>query len=93
MIIRLRNSLLYTYDNFSMSRKPKNIDIAHLAAYAEDPRSYCHYKGKPRSLHEKETRKKKPAWFPLRSKITQGMLLVSLLLLLFSGWCLWTLLA
>ena len=75
-----------------MSTRNKTIRLDHLAAYAEDPPSYCHYRGKPRSLHQKETRKKKPRWHPLRSRMSQGLLISALISLFISGWCLWILL-
>jgi len=75
-----------------MFMKRQIIDVSHLAAYAEDPQSYCHFRGKPRSLHDKKTRKKKAPLRPLRSQLSHILLGMAVLSLLISGWCLWNLL-
>ena len=67
------------------------IEIAHLAAYAEDPRSYCHFKGVPRSQHNK-TKQVKVKPLTLNSTATNALSIAILISLLISGLCLWILL-
>lgn len=66
----------------------KNIDIPievpHLSAYAEDPRSYCHYRGIPRSIHNKQP-KVKARRNPLSSPLSRNLLYIVALFLLISG--------
>jgi len=69
-----------------MANNTPPILISLLAAYAEDPRGYCHYKGVPRSIHnrnnqQKITRKNNP----LSSSLSRNLLFLIILCLILSG--------
>ena len=67
------------------------IEVSHLSAYAEDPRSYCHYRGIPRSIHNKQP-ELKTRGNPLSSPISRNLLYIVTLCLLISGISLYILL-
>ena len=67
------------------------IEVSHLSAYAEDPRSYCHYRGIPRSIHNKQPKLKKRG-NPLSSPLIRNLLYIVALCLLIFGICLYVLL-
>ena len=74
-----------------MKLAKSSITISHLSAYAEDPRSYCHYKGMPRSIHNKKP-KLKTRGNPLSSPLVRNLLYIVALCFLTSGTCLYVLL-
>ena len=65
------------------------IEISDLSAYAEDPRSYCYYKGIPRSIHNNSKTNSTTNINPLSSRLTQYLLYSSVLFLALSGASLW----
>ena len=68
-----------------MLKNTQHIDIKHLSAYAEDPRSYCYYKGIPRSVHNKTNLKNKVTKInPLSSSFSRNSLYLAILSLMFS---------
>lgn len=70
-----------------MQNNTSPVDIAHLAAYAEDPRSYCYYKGVPRSIHNKNQQKRIPRKNLLSSSLSRNLLYFIILCFIFSGIC------
>lgn len=67
-----------------------NIEISHLSAYAEDPRSYCYYKGIPRSIHIKNNPDKNIyRKNPLFSSFSRNSLYLAILCLTVSAMCLY----
>lgn len=73
-----------------MLNKYYPIDIQHLSAYAEDPGSYCYYKGVPRSVHNKSKIKNKSLLKnPLYTSSRRIILYITILTLVTSIICLY----
>ncbi len=63
------------------------ISIPQISAYAEDPRSYCHYKGIPRSTYNKKSLSIIARKNPLSSSLSRYSIYLIMLCLLLSAVC------